>query len=535
MFSFLHRASLMERYHTGLLDRSLLLALIGITALLTDLGLGTSDYGSRCMDEAATLCLADIERPSIIRLQALVIIVKHRILSKRLSGAFMLHGVASRFATALRLNHENPALCFLAQESLRRLMWSLFMIDSGISSGRPDLALWPDPEHQIHIQLPCNERNFEFDLPETTESLRPPPSSLDSTPAPLPDALGFMALHVRMHWLRTKILQRTIKVACAPSVEDLDALPGSCAELVSELDAFEARLPLSFRWSEANLRLRTYSPRLGIFVMTHIWWRQCHLDLYRLFLPGLKEALPSSALAQLDQRFVAYNRRQCYEHARAMADMFAQLLTLSNSAPVTDIDLPGCAFQCARMLYHGLQTAGDELGFTAEGVREFALVCLRAAKQSTAGPACAGIQADIKQLIAGGLELSQNQPASLESTRLAADTSYLPYLAPSIGSSRPRVGPLSINALPVAYDPGFAQVYDGPATASLALGEPARELATSQPLDAPSRTSAGTSTSNALKEIDGLNFEPHFLGANLWTAADFSNDWPSLGRFPGAS
>ena len=46
MFSFLHRASLMERYHAGTLDHSLLLAIIGITALLADLGSGMDEYGS---------------------------------------------------------------------------------------------------------------------------------------------------------------------------------------------------------------------------------------------------------------------------------------------------------------------------------------------------------------------------------------------------------------------------------------------------------------------------------------------------------
>jgi len=395
MFSFLHRASLMERYHAGTLDRSLLLALIGITSLLTDMGPGMDEYGDRCIEDAASICLGELEKPSILRLQALVIVVKHHILSKRFSSAFMLHAVTSRFATALRLNHENPSLCFLARESRRRLMWSIYMIDSALAGGQPDFAIWPDAERQILIQLPCNERHFEFDLPEVTEQLRPPPPDTQGIMPPLPDVVGFMALHVRIHWMRTRILQCTLKAATSPSLEELAALPGRCAELAAELDVFEARLPLSFRWSEANLRLRTYSPRLGIFVMTHVWWRQCHLDLYRLFLAGLKEALPPTAMAQMDPHFVVQGRRKCYEHAKAMADMFAQLLTLGSDAPMTDIDLPGCAFQCSRILYHGLQTAADEMGFTLEGVRELATVCLRTARQSTTGSACASIVSHI--------------------------------------------------------------------------------------------------------------------------------------------
>jgi len=391
MFSFLHRASLMERYHAGTLDRALLLAIIGTTALLADLGPGMDEYGERCTEEAAALCLSEFEKPSILRLQAIVLVVKHRILSKRFSSAFMLHAVASRFAAVLRLNHETPSLCFLARESRRRLMWSIYMIDSALAGGQPDFALWADAERQIHIQLPCNERHFEFDLPEETEPLRPPPADHDGVPAPLPDVVGFMALHVRIHWMRTRILQCTTKAAGFPSSEEIATFPARCADLEAELEAFEARLPLSFRWSEANLRLRTYSPRLGIFVMTHVWWRQCYLDLYRLFLSGLKDALSPSVLAQMDPQFVAQCRQRCYEHAKAMADMFAQLLTLGSGTLVADIDLPGCAYQCSRTLYHGLQTAADVMGFTIDGVRELATVCLRAARQSTAGPACISI------------------------------------------------------------------------------------------------------------------------------------------------
>ena len=394
MFSFLHRPSLMERYNAGLLDRALVLSLVGITSLLTDLGPGMTDYGNRCVDEAVSLCLAGLEKPTIPRLQALVLAIKHRILSKRFSSAFMLHAIASRFATALRLCHENPDLCFLAREARRRVMWSIYMIDASISPGQPDVALWPDAERQIHLQLPCNERNFDFDLPEPTEQLRGPGPGPGGVIPPLPDVLGLMALHVRLLWMRTRILQCTSRAVASPSAEALAVLPNQLAEFAAELEVFEARLPISFRETEANFRLRSYSSRLGIFIMTHVAWRQCHLDLYRLFLPGLREALAPAALQQLDPHFVLHKRRSCYEHARAIADNLSQLLSLSStcsSPPVADLDLAGCALQCSRVLYHGLQTGIGDLGFTQERVRELATVCLRATRQSTPGQASASM------------------------------------------------------------------------------------------------------------------------------------------------
>jgi poly [ADP-ribose] polymerase len=397
MFSFLHRPSLMELYHAGSLDRALVLSVVGVTSLLTDLGPGMVEYGNRCVEEAVSLCLAGLEKPTISRLQALVLAIKHRILSKRFSSAFMLHAIASRFATALRLYQENTELCFLAREARRRLMWAIYMIDASIATGQAEVAIWFDAERQIQLQLPCNERNFDFDLPDPTESLRPPdPDPATGIVPPLPDVLGLMALHIRLYWMRTRILQCTSRAAASPSADTLAMLPGQLAELAAELEVFEARLPVSFRENEANFRLRSYSTRLNIFITTHMLWRQCHLDLYRLFLPGLKEALSPAALQQLDSHFVMQCRRSCYEHARRMADMMSQLLSLSSTAstpPVADLDLTGCAFHCSRVLYHGLQTDNGEfgLGFTQERVQELASVCLRAARQSTPGQASASI------------------------------------------------------------------------------------------------------------------------------------------------
>ncbi|KAG7288430.1 hypothetical protein NEMBOFW57_004781 [Staphylotrichum longicolle] len=534
MFSFLHRPSLMERYHAGLLDRTLVLALVGITSLLTDLGPGMTEYGNRCVDEAVSMCLAGLEKPTIPRLQALVLAIKHRMLSKRFSSAFMLHAIASRFATALRLYQENPDLCFLAREARRRLMWSIYMIDATISTGQPDVALWADAERQIHLQLPCNERNFDFDLPDPTEPLRPPGPGPGGVIPPLPDVLGLMALHIRLLWMRTRILQCTSKAAASPSADALALLPNQLAEFAAELEVFEARLPISFRETEANFRLRSYSTRLGIFIMTHVVWRLCHLDLYRLFLPGLREALSPAALQQLDPHFVMHNRRSCYEHARAMADMFSQLLSLSGTAsspPVADLDLPGCAFQCSRVLYHGLQTDSGDLGFTPERVRELATVCLRAARQSTPGLASASMQADIERLIANGLSLPEVPPALPGRARSVAVGIDAPFPAPPI----PEADHMELAPASARTDQGHAGSSQMPLSATTlspiaGLSLPVTERA----MVAPSQASAVTSASNAFEEVaDGFNFGPEFFGMESWSA--LSHGWTDLGPFSGGN
>lgn len=376
------------------MDRPLLLSLIGITSLLTDLGHGhgAREYGSRCVAVAEKLILRELDRPTVLKIQALVLIIKHRIFCRRFSDAFMLTGLASRFAAALRLNHENPRLCFLAQESRRRLMWSLFMIDIGMAAGHPDFTLWAHRPNMIDLKLPCNERNFEYDLPEVTEALAPPPPLPDGSLPPLTDNVGFLALYIRIQWIRSRILAFT-KEFVNKSIRQMDlaGLPRKMQELRADLDAFEARLPVAFRWNAANLRLRAYHPRLCVFLMTHLWWRQCHCDLYRMVLVGRRESLPKKAIAMLDPDFVRTCQVQCWEHAKAMADMLALVTQFEKGVPVSDLDLPVCVYQCANTLYYTLAATPDMVDVSPAVVAEMANTCLRVVKQTAPGPAVTAI------------------------------------------------------------------------------------------------------------------------------------------------
>lgn len=393
-FSFLHRASLVEQYHLGNVDKTLLLALVGITSYLTDMGPGMRSYGARCIDQAEQLILTDYSRPSTIKVQALVFMIKHRILSNSFPSAFMLIGIASRYAAALRLNYETPNVCFLAQESRRRLMWAVYTIDSGVSGGHRDFSLWR-PE-RIFIGLPCNERNFEFDLPQDTEKLIPEPNH-----QPSQEDVGSLALHIRIQHIRHKISEFTKEAVANRNVLPRD-LQTRVLSLNQELESFAAHLPASFQFSENSLRLRAYSPRICVFVMIHVWWRQCHCDLYRLGLIGLREALHRDTLAKFDESFIEHCQRQCVDHATAMASIFSSMQKL-NAKPVADLDLAICAYQCARMLKYAYHANSGHLNVPAEVIMEQFKVCLQTIKDCCTGAAAAGIRVDLEKLISEGL------------------------------------------------------------------------------------------------------------------------------------
>jgi hypothetical protein len=368
----------MQRYHAGMMDKTLLLAVVGITSLLTDLGPGVREYGYKCVDECQRMILSDLENPSTIKIQALVLVMKHRMYTRRFTAAFMLAAIVGRFASALRLNFENPNLCFLARESRRRLMWAFLTIDSGINGGYSNFTVLP--ADAMHIQLPCNERNFEFDLPQATQHLRPIPER------PFVEDIGSLASHVRLLWIRSRILYCTKNILAMPESE-LRELPRIIGALTQELISFNERLPVSFRFSENNIKLRTYSPRLCVFMMLHVWFRQCHCDLFRVVLTGMKGALPRSAIEKLPPQFVANCERQCYEHAVAMADIFRVLLSLDGGLPVSDLDLPVCAYECARILFFGFRTNAAGFPLNAEQVQEYTQRCLQVTRHMIHIPA----------------------------------------------------------------------------------------------------------------------------------------------------
>ncbi|KAI0020351.1 hypothetical protein F4780DRAFT_380742 [Xylariomycetidae sp. FL0641] len=538
MFSFLHRASLMQRYHAGMMDRALLLALVGVTSLLTDLGPGMREYGAKCIDECQSLVLQDLENPSTLKIQALVLVMKHRMLSRRFTCAFMLAATAARFAYALRLNYENANLCFLARESRRRLMWAFLTIDSGINGGYPDFTLIPS--ESMHIQLPCNERNFEFDLPQVTEHLRPIPTK------PFPDDVGSLALHVRLLWMRSRVLYATKNVLGMPESEVVQ-LPELVKVLAAELDGFNDHLPASFKFSESNLQLRAYSPRLCVYIMIHVWWRQCHCDLYRIVLSGLKEALPRTSISRLDPAFVSHCARQCYNHALAMADIFRLVLSLDGGLPVTDLDLPVCAYQCARMLYFAYQMNNGEIQLSADQVLEHANRCLQIAKSMGHLPAGAAIVSDLEKLIARGLSASTtpSRPVSPEPTVVSQqvlsrhnvinqmrfvddnDNSSLPVPSPATHMSSPH-GTTSVSMpTPAPYTPQ-GQPQNRPSVISLPelpLGDPNLPKPNLPPVVPPD----GLDNNNAFEgAMDGFDFNFESFGnTGLDSGSWLGNEWLS--------
>lgn len=352
--SFLHQASIVEQYRKGVLDKALLLSIIGIVSAIEDLGEHTRQLGGTFIDQAAAMVLQSIERPTVPRIQALILIIKYRILHRRFSSVFMLSSIAMRMALCLRLNYEDTTLCFLARESCRRTMWSLYLIDATIAAGYRDFTLC-GPEI-MHIKLPCQEQNFQLDNPPEAEkaSDESQVTEEDDATSSSPTTQLIRIFHFRWRILRF-IKQAHRREMTAPDiVKEIQSIR-------QELEEFTANLPPTVKLSRHNINLHSYSDSASNYVALHVHYYACHCILDRLALVGIVEALPEQALDSMDDEFRRECELRCFQHTKSLAELLQMVQSLSTERVLLDIDVAVSIFHGMRVLLRSYETVASRV------------------------------------------------------------------------------------------------------------------------------------------------------------------------------
>ena len=217
-FSFLHQATVIQRCSDKTIDRALQLALCAITAIYFD---KHEDERTNWAQEAESLILEKLEEPSIFKIQASLLLIRYRAAVGQFPRAFIMAGLAARWAVALRLNYEHSKLTPVAQEVRRRTFWSLFLLEDSFCVGLKEFELF-DPE-TIYLQLPCEDVDF---LQERYVST----GYLQSGKGLEPDVLGSRAAFVRLAFLRRAIMRLNRRI----SMKEVNL-----SELFSELERFQ--------------------------------------------------------------------------------------------------------------------------------------------------------------------------------------------------------------------------------------------------------------------------------------------------------
>jgi hypothetical protein len=143
--------------------------------------------------------------------------------------AFIMAGLAARWAAAIRLNYEHSKLSPVAQEVRRRTFWSLSLLEDSFCVGLKEFELFD--ADTIYLQLPCEDADFQQERHVPTGYLQPA-KGLE------PEVLRTRAAFVRVAFIRRAIVRLNRRI----NVKEVN-LP----ELLSSMEKFQNDL----------LRLRT--------------------------------------------------------------------------------------------------------------------------------------------------------------------------------------------------------------------------------------------------------------------------------------
>ncbi|KAM0211076.1 hypothetical protein ACHAQD_010406 [Fusarium lateritium] len=358
-YSFLHQATVVQRCRDKSIDRALQLAICSITAIHFD---KYQDERDGWAQEAERLILERLEEPSIFKIQSSLLLIRHRAAIGQFPRAFIMAGLAARWAAALRLNYEHSKLSPVAQEVRRRTFWSLYLLEDSFCVGLKEFELF-DPEI-IYLQLPCEDEDFNQEKHVATGYLQPG-KGLE------PEVLGPRAAFVRLSSVRRAIIRFNRRI----SMKEVNT-----SELFSSIERFQndllrlkTKLSPQDQYPPSNLGNTHLSPQ---YITMHMSWHQCHCDLYRIFITEFPESTPHASIDCISVSEKASMKERCISHAEQMVNILSDFVQHKEEKTMLEFDAAICAYHSARLLLFGAYTGRDNTGILMQAAISKAQLCL---------------------------------------------------------------------------------------------------------------------------------------------------------------
>ncbi|KAL1902396.1 hypothetical protein Sste5346_001376 [Sporothrix stenoceras] len=290
---------------------------------------------------------------TVTSLMTAVLLYDYRYRLGDFAHALVMSGLTTRMAHALQLNREygqpsgaegeidssRAVLSQVEKEARRRLMWACYVIDTWTGSGMDQLTLLR--EDDLHIQLPCNERDFLFQRSVTTGRLGDPPG--------ISSDFGMMASYIRLVSIWKKVARYVKHLDTAA----LPWLPGSEFAVLDEaLRAWRDGLAPYLDFSPDSIYTRLESSQLGALALLHCTYYNAMLDLYRVGMPELFSLRHAFRFPPEQSAFRHHLQTHSFQHACRMASVLSQ--TAAHGARhLADSMTPMFAYNSSRvMLYY---------------------------------------------------------------------------------------------------------------------------------------------------------------------------------------
>ncbi|KAL2839948.1 hypothetical protein BJY01DRAFT_218807 [Aspergillus pseudoustus] len=338
---FLHKPTVLADWNNETINQSLLECIVAVGLFTNDTRPEGRAMARTWLQKVQDDIYKRIGQQSVSHLMTLIILLRFRFQVGDSADAWGLLAVAARSAFTMRLNYERDGLEPLVQESHRRLVWVIYLLDRLFSGGIEDLKVCP--LERIHIRLPCDERSFEMGIPSKAGFIGDTSQELGAYMHPHAFKLALLATRDRI--LRyTKDMRRNGKspVEGRPEMKTLQA----------ELDMFEQGLPPELKLTSQRLAVLGHSREAGAYAGLHSLWMMCHCDLYRFCVPGIRESVSKDALAITPPEFIEYCQQQCLSKAIQLCDLWSHLYHLESSECLGDEFLAVSIYQVAQILHH---------------------------------------------------------------------------------------------------------------------------------------------------------------------------------------
>ncbi|KAK6843683.1 zinc finger transcription factor 1 [Apiospora arundinis] len=354
----LHPATTYRLIDENRLPPYLAAAVVSITAtMVTDISQGRL-LAAQCNEQVEQHVMRQFGHmdPDLLVLQAFV--TTYNWMSGPLSKVWMWTSTAARLARCLGLTNEPEFRAeeggFARQESLRRAVWQIWIIDRYLSGGFEEHVLLPSSSMQL--KLPCNDDIFRQGLPSTEATLHEVPLQ------PNHGDFSLNAAHVRLLNLRTQILSSMKHLTEAlqnpqvpsPASEHFMATVNHLQVLMVK---FKDSLPDRVRLSPQSMQDHLNRPDRTSFLTLHLWVAQTYVDLYRFSLPKLADSTPPKYPEDIPWEWLDIAQRQATAYAIHQAQFWTYQMHLirqnsgvSKNLVTADWMIGACAVDCATVL-----------------------------------------------------------------------------------------------------------------------------------------------------------------------------------------
>ncbi|KAL3594513.1 hypothetical protein FPOAC2_08826 [Fusarium poae] len=358
-FSFLHQATVTQRCRDKSIDRALQLALCAITSIYFD---KHHEKHANWAQEAELLILERLEEPSIFKIQASLLLIRYRAAVGQFPRAFIMAGLAARWAAALRLNYEHSKLTPVAQEVRRRTFWSLYLLEDSFCVGLKEFELF-DPD-TIYLQLPCEDVDFLQERYISTGYLQPGKGFE-------PDVLGPRAAFVRLAFIRRAIIRLSRRISMKEA--NLSDLFSSMERFQTDLLRLKTKLAPCDQYLDSDPQGVRRSPQCAVM---HMSWHQSHCNLYRIFLTEYPESTPHATIEGISASERALMKDKCLSHAEQIVQLLSDFVQHNDETDLLDFDAAICAYHSARLILFGAYTSKDNKGPSMQMAISKAQLCL---------------------------------------------------------------------------------------------------------------------------------------------------------------